>query len=184
MTKLFFTYSAMNAGKSTHLLQADFNYRERGMKTILFIPDIIHQNKIVSRVGLEAEAVSFCTGLNFLNYLVDFHHIIDCLFIDEAQFLTPLQVEQLAKIVDRWNIPVMCYGLRTDFQGKLFEGSAALFALADVIKEVKTICECGKKATMNMRIDSGGNKVQDGVQIEIGGNDKYISKCRKCFYQS
>lgn len=185
MAKLYFYFSSVNAGKSTHLLQANFNYNEKGMKTMLFIPavivDSIHDEKIKSRVGLEAKAISFCTELNFLNNIVDFHHNIDCILVDEAQFLTLLQVEQLSKIVDRWNIPVMCYGLRTDFQGKLFDGSAALLAIADVLSEVKTICSCGKKAIMNIRVDSNGNRIDEGEQIEIGGNEKYTAVCRKCF---
>ena len=184
MAKLYFYYSAMNAGKSTHLLQANFNYMERGMITLLFLPDIVAEvtnNCIKSRAGLETKAHTFCPQLNFLNYVVDFHHNIDCILIDEAQFLTKLQVTQLGKIADRWNIPVMCYGLRTDFKGELFEGSGALLAIADTLSEIKTICSCGKKATMNMRIDADGNAVSEGEQIEVGGNDRYVAKCRKCF---
>jgi len=174
----------MNSGKSTHLLQVNFNYKERGMNTLLFIPDVVAEytnNTIKSRVGLEEPAQSFCTGLNFLNNVVDYHHIIDCILIDEAQFLTKDQVTQLGEIADEWNIPVMCYGLRTDFKGELFEGSGALLAIADTLSEIKTICDCGKKATMNRRIDGDGNIVVDGEQIEVGGNDRYVSKCRKCF---
>ena len=177
MAKLYFYYAAMNAGKTAHLLQANFNYIERGMKTMMYIPEIAGK-KIRSRAGLEADAYDFCTGMNFLNNLCDYYNQFSCILIDEAQFLTKEQVSQLGKIVDCWNIPVLCYGLRTDFKGELFEGSAALLAIADNIKEIKTICTCGKKAIMNMRLD--GDK--QGEQIDIGGNDKYISKCRKCFY--
>ncbi len=189
MAKLYYYYAAMNAGKSTTLLQASYNYNERGMETIIFISSLDNRYKIghvTSRTGLEAKALVFDQDFDFLIKLQEFDRQkdISCVFVDEAQFLTSEQVLQLCRIVDDLKIPVLCYGLRTDFQGKLFSGSEALFRFADCVSELKTICYCGRKATMNMRIDKNGIKVSQGPQIEIGGNDRYISVCRRHFFDS
>ena len=186
MAKLHFYYSAMNAGKTTTLLQSAHNYRERGMETLLLTPAIDDRHatgSIYSRIGLEAKAVPFDRNIN----LFDFVHEtlskpncnIRCILIDEAQFLTKEQVTQLSDVVDTHNIPVLAYGLRSDFQGEPFEGSKYLLAWAEDLSELKTICHCGRKATMNMRIDAQGRAVSEGKQIEIGGNDRYIATCRK-----
>lgn len=189
MAKLYFNYAAMNAGKSTMLLQASFNYRERGMETIEFtakIDDRTEQGVIASRIGLKKNAHVFDlhTDLFDIVHRLSASMSAACVFLDEAQFLTDAQVLQLARIVDELNIPVMCYGLRTDFTGALFEGSARLLAIADEIRELKTICKCGRKATMNLRIDKSGKAVLDGDTIEIGGNDRYLPLCRKHFYEA
>tara|TARA_B100000614_G_scaffold42521_1_gene35420 strand:+ start:187 stop:768 length:582 start_codon:yes stop_codon:yes gene_type:complete len=186
MAKLHFFYSTMNAGKSTALLQSNHNYFESNLKTLLFIPNAIGEKskgKIVSRIGLEAKATIFNSQYNFIKEIkkLDFSDI-SCIFVDEAQFLTSQQVHDLSEIADEFNIPVMCYGIRTDFQGKLFEGSSELLALADNLNELKTICsECDKKATMVMRLDSEGNVVLEGKKILVGGNDIYKTVCRKHF---
>lgn len=179
MPKLYFYYSAMNAGKSTTLLQSNYNYIERGMNTILFLPKILKTTKIKSRIGLEYQSIPFSRFFNFKESLryKDYH----CIFIDEAQFLTKEQVLQLQYVVDEYQIPVLCYGLRTDFKGEPFEGSKYLLSLSDELFEIKTICKCGKKATMNQRINKNGEVIKDGDIIDIGGNEKYISLCRKCF---
>ncbi|MEO1252613.1 MAG: thymidine kinase [Pseudomonadota bacterium] len=189
MAKLYFHYAAMNAGKSTSLLQASFNYRERGMKTALFTASIDTRRKkgvIASRIGLNANAIPFDDDTNLFAAIENeiTQTGLDCVFVDEAQFLSALQVTQLARAVDGLNLPVMCYGLRTDFRGQLFPGSARLLAIADEIKELKTICHCGRKATMNLRVDSVGAAVTEGGQIEIGGDERYLSLCRKHFYQA
>ena len=186
MAKLHFFYSTMNAGKSTALLQSNHNYLESDLKTILFIPSAIAKksnNKIVSRIGLEAEAISVDEQFNFFEYMKDLNdHSINCLFVDEVQFLERKQIHQLGKIADELNVPVMCYGIRTDFQGELFEGSKELLALADNLKELKTICsECAKKATMVVRLDSNGKILLEGEKILIGGNEIYKTLCRKHF---
>ena len=184
MAKLYFSYSTMNAGKSTLLLQASHNYGERGMKTMLFTAELDDRSSvgsITSRIGLVEEASTFNHKNNIFK-LVEKRlkkEKISCIFVDEAQFLTKKQVWELSEVVEILNVPVMCYGLRTDFQGNLFEGSSTLLAIADELKEIKTICHCGKKATMVVRLDSRGNVLKEGAQIEIGGNDKYISLCRK-----
>ena len=184
MAKLYFSYSTMNAGKSTLLLQASHNYGERGMKTMLFTAELDDRSSvgsITSRIGLAEKASTF-NHKNNLFKLVEKklkREKISCVFVDEAQFLTKKQVWELSEVVEKLNVPVMCYGLRTDFQGNLFEGSSSLLAIADELKEIKTICHCGKKATMVVRLDSRGNVLKEGAQIEIGGNDKYISLCRK-----
>ena len=184
MAKLYFSYSTMNAGKSTLLLQASHNYGERGMKTMLFTAELDDRSSvgsITSRIGLTEKASTF-NHKNNLFKLVEKKlkkEKISCVFVDEAQFLTKKQVWELSEVVEILNVPVMCYGLRTDFQGNLFEGSSTLLAIADELKEIKTICHCGKKATMVVRLDSSGNVLKEGAQIEIGGNDKYISLCRK-----
>ena len=185
MAKLYFNYGAMNAGKSTILLQAAYNYEERGMHTLLLKPAIDdrgpNEDHIHSRIGLSNTAHNFSTDTNLKDYITAQHKqtAIDCIFIDEAQFLTKDQVWQISDIADNLRIPVMCYGLRTDFKGALFDGSAALLAIADAVKEIKTLCWCGRKAIMTMRIASDGQADNDGTQIEIGGNERYISLCRK-----
>ena len=188
MDKLYFYYSSMNAGKSTTLLQSSFNYRERGMQTMLWtaaIDDRYGQGRIVSRIGLEAEAHLFdaVTDLFAAVAAQQDQTPLSCVLIDEAQFLNAAQVWQLAAICDRLGIPVLCYGIRTDFQGQLFEGSAALLGLADTLSEIKTICECGRKAIMNLRVDGKGNPVREGEQTDIGGNDRYVALCRRHFME-
>ena len=184
MAKLYFSYSTMNAGKSTVLLQASHNYGERGMKTMLFTAELDNRSKvgnISSRIGLSEKASTFNNDDNLFSSVQERLNIdkISCVFVDEAQFLTEKQVWELSDVVEILNIPVMCFGLRTDFQGKLFEGSSSLLAIADELKEIKTICHCGKKANMVVRVDSNGKVLKEGTQIEIGGNEKYISLCRK-----
>ncbi|MEC7910730.1 MAG: thymidine kinase [Pseudomonadota bacterium] len=186
MAKLYFNYSSMNAGKSTALLQADHNYRERGMKTVLFTykeDNRYEENMIVSRIGLKKIATPFSTTTDLYEQVKKRNKIemINCVLIDEAQFLSKDQVKQLGYIVDKMNIPVLTFGIRTDFQGELFEGSKYLLAWADNIKEIKTVCWCGRKATMVVRVDKEGNILKKGKQIEIGGNDKYIPLCRSHF---
>ena len=184
MAKLYFHYSSMNAGKSTMLLQAAYNYEERGMRTVAFIAaldDRAGRGKIASRIGLEMAATPF-DETDDLFAMVDKLHAeeaLACVFVDEAQFLSREQVWQLAHIVDRLGVPVMAYGLRTDFQGKLFPGSQELLTIADEMREVRTICHCGRKATMLVRLDRQGRVVHEGAQIEIGGSDKYVSLCRR-----
>lgn len=177
----------MNAGKTTTLLQSSYNYRERGMDTLLLTPIIDDRytvGAVSSRIGLSAEATTFDNELNLYDYVKKRklnNPNINCVLVDEAQFLTKNQVFQLTEVADTIGIPVLAYGLRTDFRGEAFPGSAALLAWAEEIVEIKTICHCGRKATMNMRIDEQGQPVSDGEQIEIGGNDRYISTCRKHF---
>jgi thymidine kinase len=177
----------MNAGKSTTLLQSNYNYNERGMDTLLFIPQIDCRHKvgtINSRIGLAAEAVPFDNKFNLYEYTakkLKQNNNIKCVLIDEVHFLTKEHVLQMCDITDNLNIPVLAYGLRSDFQGNPFESSSYLLALADNLIELKTICHCGKKAIMNMRIDSKGNAVREGAQFEVGGNERYISVCRKHF---
>ena len=188
MAKLYFYYAAMNAGKSTTLLQADFNYRERGMETMLWtaaFDDRAGSGTIGSRIALSAPAHIYDDDCNLFDAVVQelIKRKLDCILIDEAQFLTQRHVLELARIADELGIPVLCYGLRTDFQGKLFPGSAALLALADSLIELKAVCECGRKATMNLRVDAEGHAVASGEQTEIGGNDRYIALCRKHFFQ-
>ena len=186
MAKLHFFYSTMNAGKSTALLQSNHNYKESDLETMLFIPKSIadkSNGKIVSRIGLEADAIIVNDEYDFYNEIDKKKSVtISCIFVDEAQFLTKKQVHSLGKVADELNIPVMCYGIRTDFQGKLFEGSQELLALADNLKELKTICSmCDKKATMVVRLDSNGKVLLKGEKIVIGGNDIYKTLCRKHF---
>ena len=183
MAKLYFSYSAMNAGKSAILLQASHNYRERGMNTLLLtaaFDDRAGKGRIGSRIGLGADALTFAadTDIEQLTRRAHEQQPLDCLLVDEAQFLSVDQVWQLSVVVDQLNIPVMCYGLRTDFRGQLFPGSAVLLAVADTLREIRTICHCGRKATMVTRLTETGETVTDGAQIEIGGNDKYVSLCR------
>lgn len=187
MAKLYFYYSAMNAGKSTALLQASYNYQERGMQTLLFAPAIDDRHKlgcISSRIGLNAEANLFTSKDNLLDQVessLKQKNELKCVLIDEAQFLTKNQVLQLTIVVDRLNIPVLCYGLRSDFRAEPFEGSLYLLIWADKISEIKTVCYCGRKATMNIRFDAENQKVTEGKQIEIGGNERYVSVCRRHF---
>ena len=186
MAKLHFFYSTMNAGKSTSLLQSNHNYIETNLETMIFLPKEIESTsngKIVSRIGLEAEAIIFNSEFNFLTYVeANQTEKLSCLLIDESQFLTKSQVRQLGELADKMNFPVMCYGIRTDFRGELFEGSSALLGLADNLIELKTICSiCARKATMVVRLDSEGNVVTEGSKIKIGGNDIYKVVCRKHF---
>jgi thymidine kinase len=184
MAKLYFYYSTMNAGKSTALIQAAHNYAERGMSAIMFTAQLDKRagGRIASRIGLEKDARHFDVATDFWALAADSK--AHCILIDEAQFLTKDQVRQLARVVDEANIPVMCYGLRTDFQGELFPGSAALLAWADTLTELKTICCCGRKATMVVRVSPKGEVERAGQQIEIGGNDRYVSLCRKHFSEA
>ncbi|MEP0940361.1 MAG: thymidine kinase [Rhizobiaceae bacterium] len=184
MAKLYFNYSAMNAGKSTVLLQASHNYRERGMNTVLLtaaLDDRSGIGQIGSRIGLESEAETFADGDDLFARIEQAHEEspVNCVLVDEAQFLSPAQVWQLCRVADRLGIPVMCYGLRTDFQGKLFPGSAQLLALADAMREIRTICWCGRKATMVVRLDESGRVLEDGDQVSIGGEESYVSLCRR-----
>ncbi len=184
MAKLYFHYSTMNAGKSTLLLQASYNYRERGMNTYLltFAHDTrAGQAKIASRIGISADADTFRPGEDLYAKIAEVlaGAEIACIFLDEAQFLEEDQVWQLARVVDDLGVPVMAYGLRVDFLGKLFPGSAALLALADEMREARTICFCGKKATMVVRQDASGKVMTEGAQVQIGGNETYRSLCRK-----
>jgi thymidine kinase len=186
MAKLYFYYASMNAGKSTVLLQTDFNYRERGMATMLFTAGIHDRSGygiIDSRIGITAEANTFepATDLREEIAAEGKKRKLHVVLLDESQFLTRAQVLQLADVCDDFGIPVLAYGLRTDFQGNLFEGSATLLALADKLVELKAICECGRKATMNLRVDAQGYAVAAGAQTEIGGNDRYIALCRRHF---
>ncbi|TPE47595.1 thymidine kinase [Maribrevibacterium harenarium] len=186
MAKLYFYYSAMNAGKSTILLQSAHNYRERGMQVILYtaaIDDRFEQGKIASRIGIAAEANLFQPDTNLFAAIaaVTSEQNTSCVLIDEAQFLTTQQVQQLTDVVDELGIPVLAFGIRTDFRGELFAGSQALLAWSDKLIELKTVCHCGSKATMVLRLDERGNVVKDGEQVEIGGNDRYVSVCRQHF---
>ncbi|HEY4581537.1 MAG TPA: thymidine kinase [Lysobacter sp.] len=189
MAKLYFYYSAMNAGKTTTLLQSAHNYAERGMRTCVLAPaldDRAGRGVVASRIGLSAQAAAFGRGDDLERCVerdIEAHGALHCVLVDEAQFLTRAQVWQLTEVVDRLRIPVLCYGLRTDFRGELFEGSQYLLAWADEIDEIKTICHTGKKATMTVRVDAQGRAVQDGPQVEIGGNERYVSVSRAQFKQ-
>ncbi|HPO23819.1 MAG TPA: thymidine kinase [Arenimonas sp.] len=184
MAKLFFYYSAMNAGKTTTLLQSAYNYHERGMRTLIFTPKLDNragESIVASRIGLKAKAVAFERDDDLeilLNRVLAKHQKIDCVLVDEAQFLSKNQVWQLTEIVDQHSIPVLAYGLRTDFRGELFEGSQYLLAWADSLTEIKTICHSGKKATMVVRVDENGRAVKEGPQVQIGGNERYVSVSR------
>ncbi|MCI0517858.1 MAG: thymidine kinase [Woeseiaceae bacterium] len=189
MAKLYFYYSSMNAGKSTSLLQSSYNYRERGMSTLILAPAVDNRygvGRVTSRIGLEAEATTF-------NRADDLFDIVEtciqedplhCVMVDEAQFLTKAQVFQLGEVSDHLEIPVLAYGLRTDFRGEPFEGSQYLLAWSDVLTELKAICHCGSKATMVVRLDADGNAITEGSQVEIGGNNRYVSMCRKHFKEN
>ena len=188
MAKLYFYYASMNAGKSTVLLQTAFNYRERGMEPMLYTAAVHNRSGfgvIDSRIGITADANTYGPGTD-LRAEVEAEltkRPLHCILVDEAQFLSRAQVMQLASICDERNIPVLTYGLRTDFQANLFEGSAALLALADKLVELKAICECGRKAIMNLRVDAEGRAVASGEQTEIGGNDRYVALCRRHFME-
>ncbi|WP_343612937.1 thymidine kinase [Novosphingobium sp.] len=189
MAKLYFYYASMNAGKSTTLLQADFNYRERGMTTMLWtaaVDDRGGEHAIESRIGLHAQAHRFTPETDMYAAIAPLHGAgpVACVLVDEAQFLTAAQVWQLARLADEANVPVLCYGLRTDFRGGLFPGSAVLLGIADSLIELKAVCHCGRKAIMNLRVDETGRAVIDGAQTEIGGNDRYVALCRKHFSEA
>ena len=184
MAKLFFNYSTMNAGKSAILLQASHNYRESGMDTYLLTARVdgrAGRGRIASRIGIGAEADLFAPGDDLFARISTRleQGELACIFVDEAQFLEPDQVWQLARVVDDLNVPVLAYGLRVDFRGELFPGSAALLALADEMREVRTICKCGRKATMVVRKDAEGRVITEGAQVQIGGNESYVSLCRR-----
>ena len=186
MAKLHFFYSTMNAGKSTSLLQSNHNYKETGLDTLIFLPDEtskLSKGKIVSRIGLSAKAIITKKDFDFYTYVKkNKTEKLSCVLIDEAQFLSKIQVRQLGKVADLLNIPVMCYGIRTDFQGDLFEGSSELLSLADNLIELKTICyDCGRKATMVVRRDENNKIVTEGSKVVVGGNDIYTPVCRKHF---
>lgn len=188
MAQLYFYYSAMNAGKSTHLLQSAYNYRERGMRCVLYtakLDDRFHQGKIASRLGINADAAMFDENTDLFSSvnISNEQNAVDCVLVDESQFLSEEQVRQLTDIVDKLRIPVLAYGIRTDFLGNTFSGSAALLAWADKLVELKTICHCGKKANFVVRMDETGKAVTEGAQVEVGGNDRYESMCRKHFKQ-
>lgn len=188
MAKLYFYYSTMNAGKSTTLLQSAYNYKERNMNVRLYtaaIDDRFAVGQITSRIGISQPANLFSASTNFEQDIRQHHaqEKLSCILVDEAQFLTKEQVYQLSDVVDKLSIPVLCYGIRTDFQGNLFEGSQYLLAWADQLEELKTICECGRKANFVVRLNANGEVVKDGEQIQIGGNESYLSLCRQHFKQ-
>ncbi|MBQ58898.1 thymidine kinase [bacterium] len=189
MAKLYFNYSTMNAGKSTSLLQASHNYHERGMQTYLMTAKMdtrAGKGKIASRIGIEENSDTFSPQEDLFEKIKNKlkKEDISCIFLDEAQFLTKDQVWALARAVDDLGVPIMCYGLRVDFMGELFPGSAALLALADEMREIRTICHCGKKATMVVRLDSTGKAMTAGDQVQIGGNETYLSLCRKHYREA
>ena len=196
MAQLYFYYSAMNAGKSTSLLQSAHNYREQGMQVLLFtaaIDDRYERGVIRSRIGLQESAMLFDEATDFratieesvarlsasLSASPSASPSLACILLDEAQFLSRIQVDQLARVVDELGVPVLCFGIRTDFQGELFPGSSRLLAIADKLQELKTVCTCGRKATMTVRLDADGQVVAAGEQVQIGGNERYESKCRR-----
>lgn len=193
MAKLYFYYASMNAGKSTTLLQANFNYHERGMRTMLWTAaiddrsaDLGAGHAIESRIGLHAPAHRFLAETDLCEQVRAAHAVepLSCVMVDEAQFLTPAQVWQCADLADRADIPVLCYGLRTDFRGELFPGAAVLLGIADSLIELKGVCHCGRKASMNLRVDEAGGAVSEGAQTEIGGNDRYVALCRRHFSEA
>ena len=188
MAKLYFYYASMNAGKSTNLLQANFNYGERGMGTMLWTAALDNRTAqpIASRIGLGAEASRFGPGTNLWEAVMAQHREtpLACVLIDEAQFLTATQAWQCARLADEGGIPVLCYGLRTDFRGDLFPGSAILLGIADTLVELKAVCHCGRKATMNVRLDEQGEPIVHGAQTQIGGNEQYIALCRRHFAEA
>ncbi|MBX7459310.1 thymidine kinase [Qipengyuania sp. 1NDH17] len=189
MAKLYFYYASMNAGKSSTLLQTAFNYGERGMKVSLWtaaLDDRPGFGAISSRIGLASDAHRYEADTDIEARVLEEHKETElaCVLVDEAQFLTKEQVWQLARLADEAGIPVLCYGLRTDFQGELFPGSAALLGIADALVEMKAVCDCGRKATMNLRVDANGKAVSEGAQTEIGGNDRYVAMCRRHFSEA
>lgn len=188
LAKLYFYYSTMNAGKSTILLQSSYNYQERGMRSLVFSPSIDDRfgaGRVSSRIGLSADSLPFSETDNLFRIVERETQSspVHCVLVDEAQFLSKAQVRQLGDVCDQLEIPVLAYGLRTDFQGNLFEGSQYLLAWADTLSEIKTICHCGRKATMVLRVDANGVPVREGEQIQIGGNDRYVTVCRRHFKQ-
>jgi len=189
MAKMYFYYSSMNAGKTTYLLQSSYNYQERGMNTLIFAPSIDDRYEIgsvVSRIGLEAGAVPITTEDDLLSLTKTEleKQPLHCVLVDEAQFLSKEQVYQLGDVADHLGVPVLAFGLRTDFQGELFEGSHYLLAWADDLREIKTICHCGRKATMVVRLDQDGKPIREGEQVVIGGNESYVSMCRKHYKEA
>ncbi len=189
MAKLYFYYASMNAGKSTTLLQANFNYHERGMTTMLWTAEFDDRGgdrAIESRIGLHSQAHRFAADTDLHERVMAAHKVepLACVMVDEAQFLTEPQVWQLARLADQAGIPVLCYGLRTDFQGELFPGAKLLLGIADSLVELKAVCHCGRKSSMNLRVDESGAAVRQGAQTEIGGNDRYVALCRKHFAEA
>lgn len=189
MAKLYFYYSSMNAGKSTALLQSSYNYNERGMNTLVLAPQLDDRygvGKVTSRIGLEADATIFTRSSDLYDLVSQQQQkeSLHCVLVDEAQFLSKQQVFELGEVADGLNIPVLAYGLRTDFQGEPFEGSKYLLAWADNLKELKAICHCGSKATMVVRTDDAGEPIREGSQVEIGGDDRYVSMCRRHFKEN
>jgi thymidine kinase len=188
VAKLYFYYSTMNAGKSTALLQATHNYEERGMRALMYTAglDSRQAGRIHSRIGIARDARHFQASSNLRDEILAEHERAElaCVLVDEAQFLTPLQVKQLGAVVDELDIPVLCYGLRTDFRGELFPGSAQLLGWADNLLEIKTICHCGRKAIMTVRVKADGSVEREGAQVEIGGNERYVPLCRRHFSQA
>ncbi|MFM7065781.1 MAG: thymidine kinase [Gammaproteobacteria bacterium] len=188
MAKLYFYYSTMNAGKSTALLQASHNYGERGMRTLVYTARLDNRGggKVHSRIGISGEARHFVPGQDLFNDIAAEHarDPLGCVLLDESQFLERDHVRQLGRVADELDIPVLCYGLRTDFRGELFPGSAALLAWADNLVELKTICHCGRKATMVVRVGGDGQVEREGAQVEIGGNERYVSLCRRHFHRA
>jgi len=185
MAKLYFRYSAMNAGKSTALLQVAHNYEEHGRRVVMFTAELDDRHGVgfvTSRLGPQRKSLTYDTDVDFSRHLSDAGNV-SCVLVDEAQFLTPAQVRQLHRIAHVGDIPVICYGIRSDFQGEAFPGSATLLTLADSIEEIKTICPCGRKATMNVRIDDQGNRITTGEQIAIEGETRYVQLCGSCFYR-
>ena len=188
MARIHFIYSTMNAGKSTALLQTNFGYLEKGMNTLLYTSEKDNRygdSEIVSRIGLKSKADTFKDSDNLFDFVSKAHkkNAIDCVLIDEAQFLKKDQVHQLGRVVDELDVTVLAYGIRTDFRGELFEGSKYLLAWADHLSEIRTVCHCGRKATMIVRVDDRGDIVREGEQVEIGGNERYLSLCRLHFNQ-
>jgi thymidine kinase len=187
MAKLYFYFSTMNAGKSTALLQSSYNYRERGMRTLVYTASIDDRGggRVHSRIGLSSEARRYGPELDLYRDVAAEHagERLSCVLVDEAQFLEPRHVRELSAVVDQLGIPVLCYGLRTDFRGELFPGSARLLAIADELVELKTICHCGRKATMVVRTSGDGKIEVEGAQVEIGGNERYLPLCRRHFHE-
>lgn len=189
MAQLYFYYSVMNAGKSTALLQSSYNYRERGMHTIVYTAEFDNRfgsGRIGSRIGLSSPAKLYSNQTSLFNEIKDESLIqpVHCVLLDESQFLTCAQVKELTEVVDRLDIPVLCYGLRTDFRGELFSGSQYLLAWADKLVELKTVCHCGRKAGMVLRLNEQGKPFKEGAQVQIGGNESYISVCRKHYFEA
>lgn len=189
MAQLYFYYSAMNAGKSTALLQSSYNYQERGMRTLVYTAEIDNRfgvGKVSSRIGLSSPAMLYNNSSSLFSEIQHQHQLepVHCVLVDESQFLTREQVKALAEVVDILDIPVLCYGLRTDFRGELFTGSHYLLAWSDKLVELKTICHCGRKASMVLRLDENGRPFNEGEQVQIGGNERYVSVCRKHYNEA